>query len=175
MFTLSSQMFINSDTLASLQIMQSENHPNSQMQGPNTSGSKESLSVFGLFFHLASTPQGRRRLRRLFLRPSLELDVIRERLLSISIFLKPENSTALGGIVKSLKMVKDIRSVAIHLQKGAVDGGMGKSIYRGVWASLQQFTHHTLTILQVIRELEDGGSLPILKKVRRSIIAVNFC
>ncbi|EPE36247.1 P-loop containing nucleoside triphosphate hydrolase [Glarea lozoyensis ATCC 20868] len=165
MFTLSSQMFINADTLASLHIMQSENHPNSQMQGPNTSGSKESLSVYGLFCHLASTPQGKRRLRRLFLRPSLELEVIRERLLSISIFLRPENSSPLRDICKSLKMVKDIRSVAIHLQKGAADGGMGKSIYRGVWASLQQFTHHALAILRVIQELEGGDLLPILNKL----------
>jgi DNA mismatch repair protein MSH5 len=158
-------MFINADTLASLQIMQSETHPNSQMQGPNTSGSKEGLSVYGLFCHLASTPQGKKRLRRLFLRPSLELEVIRERLLTISIFLRPQNSSALSDIRKSLKMIKDIRSIVIHLQKGAVDGGLGKCIYRGVWASLQQFTHHTLVILRIIQELNDYDSVPILNKV----------
>jgi DNA mismatch repair protein MSH5 len=168
-------MFINADTLASLQIMQSETHPNSQMQGPNTSGSKESLSVYGLFYHFASTPQGKRRLRMLFLRPSLELDVIRERLLTISIFLRPENSTELGEICKSLKMIKDIRSVAIHLQKGAVDGGLGKSIYRGVWASLQQFTHHTMTILRVVREMNDGDSLPIFNKVIEHVLCFGDC
>ena len=165
MFTLSNQMFINADTLASLQIMQSENHPNSQNQGPKSSGSKESLSVYGLFCHLASTPQGKRRLRKVFLRPSMELYVIKERLITVSILLKPENSSSLAGICKSLKMIKDIRSVAIHLQKGTSDSGMGKSIYRGVWASLQQFTHHALSIFAIIRELSDRDSLPVVKKV----------
>ncbi|KAG9235634.1 muts domain V-domain-containing protein [Amylocarpus encephaloides] len=165
MFSLSTQMFINADTLASLQIMQSENHPNSHMQGPNSSGAKESLSVYGLFCHLAHTPQGKRRLRRIFLRPSRDLGIIRERLSTIHTLLRTENSSTLHSIEESLKMIKDIRSVTVHLQKGTSNGGIGRNIYRGVWATLQRFTHHTLTILATVRELSEGDSLPIINKL----------
>ena len=168
-FTLSDMMFINADTLDSLQIIQSENHPNSHMQGPNksTSGSKESLSVYGLFHHLASTPQGKQKLRQIFLRPSTDLNVIGERINTSVVLLRPENEPALEKMVKSLKKIKDMRSVVIHLQKGVTDvTGKGSSIHRGVWSSIQGFTFHTLKIIEAIRELGDVRMLAIATKVR---------
>lgn len=164
LFTLSEQMFINADTLASLQIIQSENHPNSHK---SSSGAKESLSVFGLFFHLAHTPQGKQKLRQIFLRPSTNMEVIEERLNTLNILLRPENSTSLDSINRSLKHIKDIRSVVIHLQKGINDLGKGNNIFRGVWANIRNFTFHTLKILEAIRELCDGHLLVICNKVSR--------
>jgi DNA mismatch repair protein MSH5 len=59
MFSLSESMFINTDTLLSLQIMSTESHPNAQQHGPaskaGSGGSKEGLSVYGLFQHFAKT------------------------------------------------------------------------------------------------------------------------
>jgi DNA mismatch repair protein MSH5 len=168
MFTLSDMMFVNADTLASLQIIQSENHPNSHMQGPNksASGAKESLSVYGLFHHLASTPQGRQKLRQIFLRPSMDLSIIEERLYTTSILLRSENQPLLEKIVSSLKKIKDIRAVVIHLQKGISNvPGQGTLISNGVWASLQNFTFHTLKIMEAFSELNDARSLAIAKKV----------
>lgn len=171
MFMLSDQMFINADTLASLQIIQSENHPNSHK---SSSGAKESLSVFGLFFHLAHTPQGKQKLRQIFLRPSKNLDVIDERLNTLNILLRPENSPLLDNINKSLKHIKDIRSVVIHLQKGITDMGKGSSIFRGVWANIRSFTFHTLKILEAVRELSGGRLLAICNKVtdHRSLFTI---
>jgi DNA mismatch repair protein MSH5 len=169
MFALSDMMFINADTMASLQILQSEFHPNSHMQGPNgaSSGAKESLSVFGLFHHLVSTPQGKYKLRQIFLRPSLNLEIIEERQATIGILIRPDNSPALGKMVKSLKKIKNIRTVVIHLQKG-VSGvsHRGSPMQRGVWANLQQFTFHTLKIIEAVTELIDGQDLIIVNKVR---------
>ncbi len=169
MFSLSNMMFINSDTMASLQILQSESHPNSHMQGPSsaTSGAKESLSVFGLFHHFASTPQGKYKLRQVFLRPSLDLAIIEERQATIGILIKPENSPALEKMVKSLKKIKNIRTVVIHLQKGISGAPIrGSEMHRGVWANLQQFTFHTLKILEAVSELFEGQTLLIVSKVR---------
>ena len=168
MFTLSDMMFINADTMASLQILQAEFHPNSHMQGPNSasSGAKESLSVFGLFNHLASTPQGKYRLRQIFLRPSLDLEIIEERQATIRVLIQPENSPALGKMIKSLKRIKNIRTVIIHLQKGISGAsGRGSAMQRGVWASLQQFTFHTLKIIEAVSKLVDGQDLKIVCKV----------
>ena len=149
MFSLSDLMFVNADTLASLQIIQSENHPNSQMQGPNKS--KESLSVFGLFKKFACTAQGKQKLRRIFLRPSTDLSVIRERHRTTSILLRPENSTCLAAMMKGLPMIKDMRSIVIHLQKGII--GARDSVKHGVWASLRSFTDGTLNLLEGLRGL----------------------
>jgi len=168
MFTLSDMMFINADTITSLQILQSESHPNSHMQGPTSasSGAKESLSVFGLFHHFASTPQGKYKLRQIFLRPSLDSEIIEQRQATIGIFIRPENVPALEKMTKSLKKIKNIRTVVIHLQKG-ISGTSGRSsgMQRGVWANLQQFTFHTLKILEAVNELVDAKSLLIVSKV----------
>ncbi len=173
-FTLSDLMFVNADTLMSLQIIQSENHPNSQMQGPNksTSGAKESLSVFGLFVHLARTPQGKLKLRQIFLRPTTDLTIIEERLHTIRVLLKPDNSTALETLTNSLKMIKDIRTVVIHLQKGVTEkAAKGPMIRRGVWGNIQHFAYHALTVLRVICEMSEKQTFPIATKVRiRSIL-----
>ena len=170
MFTLSNMMFVNADTLASLQIIQSENHPNSHMQGPNnsTSGTKESLSVFGLFYHLASTPQGKQRLRQIFLRPSIDLSVINERLNTSIILLRPDNEEALEQIVRSLKNIKDMRGIVTQLRKGvgAVPGrGKRASLHQGVWATIQIFTFHTLKLLEAVRELNGGQTLDVVNRV----------
>lgn len=149
MFSLDDLMFVNADTLASLQIIQSENHPNTQMQGSSTS--KESLSVFGLFVKLARTAQGKQKLRRMFLRPSTDLVVIRERQRTISVLMRPENSTSLNTMMKSLPMIRDMRSIVIHLQKGISD--FKGSVKKGVWASLQGFSYGTLGLLEGIRGL----------------------
>ncbi|CZS90681.1 related to MSH5-meiosis-specific protein [Rhynchosporium graminicola] len=170
MFSLSDMMFVNADTLASLQIIQSERHPNSHMQGPNksTSGAKESLSVFGLFFRLVSTPQGKQKLRQIFLRPSMDLEVIAERLRTTSTLLKLENESALDQIVRSLKMIKDIKSVIVHLQRGTADKA-GRGIRNGVWANIQSFTFHSLQILAAVRDTKGSQSLAITVKMLHHI------
>lgn len=167
-FTPSDVMYVNADTLASLQIIQSENHPNSHMNGtaPSSSGSKESLSIYGLFHHLAHTPQGRQKLRQIFLRPSLDLFIINERLNTISTFVRPDNASILEGIVESLKRIKDIRAVIVRLKRGISDGsGRGFGIQGSGWSSIQSFTFHTLKILEAIRSLTDSETLLITKKV----------
>lgn len=169
MFSLADMMFINADTLNSLQILQHEFHPNSHMQGPtkSSSGAKESLSVYGLFHQLARTPQGKQRLRQIFLRPSIDIDLIIERHKTILIFLKADNSDAMNIIADGLRKIKNIKTVLIHLAKGISNpSGAGRAIKQGVWGSLQQFSFYTLKIVDAIKTMIDGDSLPIIAKVR---------
>lgn len=168
MFSLANLMFINTDTLNSLQILQSEFHPNTHMQGPtkSNSGAKESLSVYGLFRQLAHTPQGKHKLRQVFLRPSLELSLIQERHNTIAVFLRSGNADALDTITHSLKRIKNIRAVLIHLMKGvSAPTSKGGAIKQGIWGSLQQFTFHSLKVVDAIRSIEDGENLAIVGKV----------
>jgi DNA mismatch repair protein MSH5 len=171
MFALSDTLFINVDTLVSLQIIQSESHPNAHMQGYSTHGAKEGLSVYGLFHHFAHTPQGKHKLRQIFLRPSMDLEIIEERQRTIAILLRPNNGEVLDNLIYSLKRIKNIRTIIVHLQKGVSQTTVrGSSIQRGVWASLQQFTYHALKIVEALRELEDGRHLAI---VNRCLEALN--
>ena len=132
--------FVNADTLASLQILQSESHPQSHNQGPTkaSSGSKEGLSVYGLFHRLARTSQGKHLLRQYFLRPSLDIGTVNERLDTASVFLRSDNSSPLDMIVKSLGQIKNMKTVLIHLRKGISNGlSKGGGIRSGVWSSLR--------------------------------------
>lgn len=139
MFSLRDTMFINGDTLHSLGIIDAEAHPHSHNRGPNAnSGAKEGLSVYGLFRRLARTPQGKFLLRQCFLRPSLNIHVINERLDAVSTFSRPENGAALEALIQNLKNIGNMRTMMSNLRKGVggcVPGRNGLS--RSVWTSVR--------------------------------------
>ncbi|KAH7031981.1 muts domain V-domain-containing protein [Macrophomina phaseolina] len=164
MFTLKGNMFINVDTLLALQIIQSESHPHSHNQGPTkaNSGSKEGLSVYGLFHYLAKTPQGRHLLRQYFLRPSLELNVINKRLDTIATFTRPDNSHLMDQLVKSLKGIKNMRVSMVNLRKGVNSGpGRKQGITSGLWARIRLFAYHVLKVKDAFQEMNAADRLPI--------------
>ncbi|PNS19011.1 MutS 5 [Sphaceloma murrayae] len=171
MFSLKGDMFVNLDTLVSLQIVQSESHPHSQNQGPKNSGAKEGLSVYGLFHHFARTPQGRALLRQCFLRPSTDLMSINERLDTISIFLRPDHQPLMDKIVSHLKAIKNMRSVTINLRKGNSSGimpGRSSGMNRTVWSSIREFLYRALEIRQTIGEMAGAHRLAIFEKIMRT-------
>jgi DNA mismatch repair protein MSH5 len=131
--------FLNERTLLALQIMESESHPSMVNQGPGRklSCSKEALSVYGLFQRFAYCPQGRNRLKQIFLRPSIEADTIRKRHAFISVYLRPDNYNALNKLSKSLKHIKNLHHVTVNLRKG-ISTGSGKitGFKTTVWATL---------------------------------------
>lgn len=167
MFSLFNSMFVNADTLVSLQIMQPEYHPNSLQRGPtgSTSGAKEGLSVYGLFSHLAATPQGKLKLRRMFLQPSIDIQVIRERQMTISFFLRPSNADALCDISKDLRKIKDMKSIVLLLRKGIDSLGRKISIVNSVWALLQRFAAYSMQLRESLRSLPGAETVGIVKKV----------
>lgn len=133
-------MFVNADTLRSLQILDAESHPHSHNRGPTkaNSGAKEGLSVYGLFHHLARTTQGRFLLRQQFVRPSLNLDVINERLDAVDVLVRPENGTAMQDLVQCLKNISNMRVVLINLRKGIGASSKGKGGFsKSVWKSIR--------------------------------------
>lgn len=139
MFSLRETMFINVDTLHSLGIIDAEAHPHSHNRGPKAnSGAKEGLSVYGLFHHLARTPQGRILLRQCFLRPSLNIDVINERLDAVSAFSRSENTSALDALVQSMKSIGNMRMMMINLRKGVGGSVPGRNgLSRSIWTSIR--------------------------------------
>ncbi|KAK1688154.1 muts domain V [Colletotrichum godetiae] len=166
-FALADFMFVNADTLSSLQVFQSELHPSNLISGTGktASGSKESLSLFGLFHPLAGTPQGKARLRQLFLRPLVNIDMIRERQETIAVFLQPGNQEAFTSISQRLRKVTDIKKTLARLQRGAAESPAGcASIERGVWWTLTRFSLHVLRLRDAILQLRNANGLVIIRK-----------
>jgi DNA mismatch repair protein MSH5 len=127
-----------------LQIIQTESHPNSHNQGPNSHGAKEGLSVYGLFHYLARTSQGRQLLRQWFLRPSMSIMVISERLDAVGVFVRPDNATLLDDLVKDLRQIKNMRTVMLSMRKGvsATQGGIATP----AWQNLLRVSHSTIIV-----------------------------
>ncbi|KAI1094799.1 muts domain V-domain-containing protein [Rostrohypoxylon terebratum] len=177
MFALFDSMFVNADTLVSLQVLQSEQHPNSHQGGPSnsSSGSKESLSVYGLFHHLARTPQGRSKLRQIFLRPSTDIDLIHTRQKTISFLLKPTHSEVLAQFSNELKEIKNMKSIIVLLEKGVDIPGRKTSIANNVWASLQRFAAYSLRLRDSLRALPGSEKVEIIKKVIDAIQPLVLC
>jgi DNA mismatch repair protein MSH5 len=170
MFSLSESMFINTDMLLSLQIMSTESHPNAQQHGPaskaGSGGSKEGLSVYGLFQHSAKTSQGRMLLRQYFLRPSQNKATIDERLDTISFLVRPDNGDCLRRLSESLGKIKNVRLYTVNLRKGISQGtNRSGKLPSSVWTSLCQFAFHALKITDILAELEGARRLAVVRKV----------
>jgi len=172
MFSLSGSMFVNADTLLSLQITSTESHPNAQNQGPagkgwsSSGGSKEGLSVYGLFHHFARTSHGRFLLRQYFVRPSLNLDVINERLDTISVLLRPDNASLFDQLGEMLSKIKNIRLVTANLRKGISSGlSKSRSVSTSVWPTLREFVFYSLRLYDQMSELAGGEGLAIRAKI----------
>jgi DNA mismatch repair protein MSH5 len=134
--------FINVETIRSLQIFEWESHPNTHNQGPMKAtsgfrGSKEGFSVYGLFHQFGRTSQGRQLLRQYFLRPSLNSDIINERLDAVATFVHPENAEILEILVKNLKYVSNMRATLLNLRKGS-SGGQRFGYSKNIWSSIPQ-------------------------------------
>ena len=80
--------------------------------------------------------------------------------------LRADNSDSMNIIIDGLKKIKNVKTVLIHLAKGINNptGPVG-AIKQGVWGSLQQFSFYTLKIMDAIKVIVDGDSLPIVTKV----------
>jgi DNA mismatch repair protein MSH5 len=161
MFTLRNTMLVSTDTLSSLQIIQPESHPNVFNQGPGTKGAKESLSVFGLFQMYAKTPQGKGRLRQIFLTPSTDLDSIIARQDFISIFARPDNQPISEQLSKSFSKIKNMRNAMTMLHKGIEAGTRFRSFKSGVWSSLLEFCYYAIDVVECLHEVAAVGRLAI--------------
>lgn len=163
-------MFVSADALLALQIVQAELHPNSQAWGPNLgkSSSKESLSVYGLFHHLACTPQGRTQLRQLFLRPVLDLGMIQERQKTISVLLQPNNAEMMQRMTSILRKIRNLRPALTNLRKGMEFLSASQSFDKGVWATIQRFTAQGLALREVLGSLNSDTEPELFRRVGNS-------
>lgn len=131
------------DTLTSLQIIEQEAHHNSFKQSHtksasgSASGAKDNVSIYGLFQKFSRTPQGKKRLKQIFLRPCTDMEIINQRHNFISIYLQSVNISAIEKLYSSLKKIKNLRPIMTHLRKGVSSGNAKIRDFRsGIWETL---------------------------------------
>ena len=103
--------------------------------------------MYGLFHRLVRTSQGKMLLRQYFVRPSLDISTIADRLHTISMFLRPENANCLESLSKNLSHVKNMHQIMTQLQKGATNGFNKGGASQGIWATIRQVDQVTITNL----------------------------
>ena len=166
MFSLSNFMYITQETIHSLQILQSEQHPNELTSGAQSAGGvKESLSVYGLFHHLAGTLQGRACLRRLFLRPTLDMAVISERQRFIALLRQPKHAEHLKQASSILRKVGNAKRVLVQVRKGAESPSSSQSDNRGAWATLKRFATQVLRLRELLATIIGYKDIEIISEV----------
>ncbi|KAF4510494.1 hypothetical protein G6O67_002374 [Ophiocordyceps sinensis] len=170
-FSLANYVFVNAETLQSLQIVHAELHPNSQTWGPDPDKGvgKESLSVYGLLQTLASTPQGRVCLRRLMLRPTVDMETIAERHHMIAVLLRPENAERTKQASTILRKIQNMRATVSQLRKGVNYPSNQRSFNRGVWATIRRFAVQTLELRELVATLCGREEVGAIHKLVSSI------
>jgi DNA mismatch repair protein MSH5 len=159
--------------------------------------------VYGVFHHLAKTPQGKYLLRQYFLRPSFSLEIIDERLDAITAFLRPENADSMENLVKDLQSVRNMRTLLINLRKGVSSGSSNSGGFsKSVWAGIRQvcspfirrvvsdrsnyvylqFAYHALQIRDALRDMNGSENVAIRNNVSHYFprpfdyyLLFNFC
>ncbi|KAJ3219469.1 MutS protein msh5 [Dinochytrium kinnereticum] len=109
-YSLAMHMRVNQTTLSALQIFQDEAHPNL-----HSSRKKEGLSLFGIL-NRTLTPNGSLLLKNWFLRPSMDVRVINNRLDTIEFFLHPQHQAMVLELRGCLQNIKNIPKILHHMK-----------------------------------------------------------
>ncbi len=169
MNTCRDTMIVSADSLISLQILQSELHPNPHTRSSNNSEpkAKEALSVTGLLQSLASSAQGKRRLRQMLLRPTTDLSLIKERHKGIEVLLRTDNGEIAKNMRKLLRKLKNTKTLLLHVRKG-VDRIRGQlSVRVEDWKALLRFGMVATQLKQATHALKGTSGITIFSRVRR--------
>ncbi|KAK0737687.1 muts domain V-domain-containing protein [Apiosordaria backusii] len=159
-------MLLGADALISLQIVRSNLQVIPGLHGSNNEPrAKENLSVSDLLTSLASTTQGKQKVRQMLLRPSLNLDVIHQRQSTIHMMLDPENVAIVKSMRKLLKKLKSPKTLLLHVKKG-VDRVRGHlSLRLGDWKAVVRFATVAANLHQAVISLVRASGIEIISKI----------
>ncbi|KAK9447277.1 DNA mismatch repair protein MutS [Limtongia smithiae] len=150
---LNTVMFINSDTICSLQIFQDETHPNFHSTATRA---KEGLSLFGIL-NFTVTRFGHQLLKSWFLRPLFSIPRIVERQDAVALFMQHENLEIATTIKTCLKKVKNIPNILTNLE-------MGKATL-AEWRAIMEFAYQCLRIRNGVSSLANMQDVRIAREI----------
>lgn len=125
-------IYITMKTYNSLSIIKEHVHP-SQIKGKGKS--KEGFSVLNLYDSMISTTHGKKLLRNWFLNPTYEIDILEERLYTVSFLLSKLSSVNFDKTKKFLKKIYDVTLVL----KGFKNDTATKEHWKKLESTLENF------------------------------------
>ncbi|KAG9293455.1 hypothetical protein G9A89_009179 [Geosiphon pyriformis] len=155
-FSVKSFLHVNADALCSLQIFEDETHPNMHMR----SRAKEGLSVFGILDNTRTT-FGKILYKQWFLRPTLDLETLNERYLTIECLIQPENLQVSDQLAACLKHLKNVPKILANMKM---------TLNMTEWQSLLKFAFFGLKIRNLARELNQSEEIRIFRKIREILV-----
>ncbi|UYV80047.1 msh-5 [Cordylochernes scorpioides] len=138
-FSLKNIVTVNDSTYSALQIFKQEYHPSVYKY---TSGMKEGLSLFGIF-NKCKTFIGAKELRRWFLHPVRNIEMINQRLMCIEYLLHHNNQDLIASLTDGLKNIKYIGRIISKMRTSQA------SIKE--WSSLYKTIHNIIIIHDISR------------------------
>lgn len=165
MNTPMSVLQISADAMVSLQIIRSELRPDYQVSNPSESKTKQVLSLYGLLQALASTAEGKARLRQMTFLPTTDMSLIHERQRTIELMLHPGNKDTMVDVRAFLKKIGNIKTPLTHIRK-IVDRIRGQlSIRIEVYKKVLQFTMICTRLKEALLPFSHGSGPEIFSRV----------
>ena len=130
-YSNSSNLSIDFSTLTSLQIVQEDSHPSNVK---NVGKAKEGISIMALIDN-TSTPQGKRRLKEIVLRPFKRQEEIEERLETLAFFI--ENFSVSCEAIKLIKFCRDLEVGLKRMKEGKSTSGDWKKLFNTIKAFVE--------------------------------------
>ncbi|CAO3634182.1 unnamed protein product [Cunninghamella blakesleeana] len=174
LFTLQNIMHIPSDVLHSLQIFNTNTHPNMhQKEG------KESTSLFNLLDHTVSTG-GKSLIKQWILQPTLDKRILAIRHTSIQFITSIETGTGAGIIMElrtHLKHIKNIPRILSHIHEHRATSTEWHHLLQFIYYvlkiidSIQRFTIMTGTLFEKVLSIVNADLLVQLGKIINDMIS----
>ncbi|GFU46085.1 mutS protein homolog 5 [Nephila pilipes] len=149
--TLKNVVNIDENSFRSLQIFQEERHPSVYK---SSSGIKEGLSLYGICNKCKSSI-GKKELKRWFLLPSNDLNLLGDRQAAVKYFVSSKNSDVMSALQGSLKHIKFMPRIVTRMKTAQAS--------MNDWMSLYKTAYHAMLIGEICRTR--ASSLEIFKQI----------
>nr|XP_057941012.1 mutS protein homolog 5 isoform X1 [Doryrhamphus excisus]XP_057941013.1 mutS protein homolog 5 isoform X1 [Doryrhamphus excisus] len=155
-YTLKGVVHINKDTYSVLQIFKSELHPSVYKLH---SGEKEGFSLYGIL-NCCRCRFGSRLLRQWFLRPTVDLAVLRRRQEVIRFFASPRNSDSLSTLQSSLRNIRNIPTLLHRMSLSHTKVTDWQNLYKTVFSAvcIRDTVRHLPQSVHLFRDISEGFS-----------------
>ncbi|CAO3656864.1 unnamed protein product [Mucor fragilis] len=160
-FSCNRYMQVNSDTMRSLCIFESERHPNMhQMQG------KESLSLFGLLDKTTSV-LGKHTLKEWVSRPMTDKQTLENRHLAIGLFMASDMRDTSVALRSHLRHIKNIHRLLAKVRESKAK--------TSDWQYILKFAYYTISILSALQPIINSpyAQCPLVQNFKNLLPAVN--
>ncbi|KAG2235169.1 hypothetical protein INT48_003513 [Thamnidium elegans] len=160
-FSCEKCMHVNSDTIQSLCIFNSESHPNMHQKHR-----KESLSLFGIL-NRTSSVLGKRLFAEWVSKPTTDKDVLDYRHESIRFFLQVDMRDIVLELSSNLKHIKNIHHLLTKVKESKANPND--------WQNILKFAYYTIRILSLLSQAYRYGSdISFMKNTRRYISIAEY-